>query len=107
MNLTDVVSGLGIPIAYGFFDKKQKPPYAAYLGAGQEHFFGDNTIYSKVNDYTLEYYFVKKSAEKEEALETALLDNGYIYEKSEDVYVEDEHLFVIYYTLWRKSSAES
>ena len=105
MDLIDILTGLGIPAAYGKFDKPQKPPFAVYLGAGQERFFGDNTIYSKTNDYTLEYYFIKKSEAKEDELEAALLDGDYIYEKSEDTYIEEDNIFVIYYTVWRKHKA--
>lgn len=102
MKLIDILGQLGIPAAYGKFDKPQPAPFAVYLGAGQERFFGDNTIYSKYNDYSLEYYFTKKSAAKEDELETALLNNGFIYEKSEDVYIDDDDIYVIYYTVWQK-----
>ena len=46
----------------------------------------------------------KKNAAKEDELETALLDNDFIYEKSEDVYIDDDDIFVIYYTVWQKTS---
>ena len=59
---------------------------------------------SKWNDYTVEYYFREKESQKEDALENAFLDNGYIYSKSEDVYIKDERAFVIYYTIWRKTN---
>jgi len=104
MVLLDILDGLGIPCAYGKFDRPQKPPFAVYLGAGQQQFFGDDTVYSKKNDYTLEYYFEKKDEAKEDALETALLDAGFIYGKSEDNYIDDESVFVIYYDLWMKKN---
>ena len=102
MELISLLQGLKLPAAYGKFSNETEPPYAIIMGAGQERFFGDNTIYSKKNDYTVEYYFRSKSRTNEEALESALLSDGYIYEKSEDVYIEDENVFVIYYTVWRK-----
>ena len=105
MDLINILSDLRIPAAYGKFDKPPRPPFAVYLGAGQQRFFGDNTIFSKVNDYTLEYYFVKKSEAREDELEAALLANDYIYEKSEDDYIDEDDIFVIYYTLWRKHKA--
>ena len=105
MDLMNILTGLGLPAAYGKFDKPQTPPFAVYLGAGQEHIFGDNTILSKTNDYTVELYFTNKSAALEDDLEAAFLDNDYIYEKSEDTYIEDENVFVIYYTIWRKHKA--
>lgn len=104
MAIIDLLTELGIPAAYGKFDKPQPAPFAVYLGAGQERFFGDNTILSKVNDYSIEYYFTKKDAAKEDELEQALLDHDFIYEKSEDVYIDDDDIFVIYYTVWQKTA---
>ena len=106
MIIIDILNELGVPAAYGRFTTKQDPPFAIYLGEGQQHFFGDNTIISKVNDYTIEYYFTEKDADKEDALESKLLESDFIYEKSEDVYIEDDDIFVIYYTVWRKTSVE-
>ena len=101
MGLLQIMDSLNIPAVYGAFDRPQEPPFAVYMGAGQTQFFGDNKIYNRKNEYTLEYYFRKKDAAQEDALETALIDNGWTYEKSEDTYIEDESVFVIYYTTWR------
>ena len=68
-----------------------------YIGNGQETFQADNTHYWRQNSYQVEYYFTTKNESNETAIETALLGNGYLYEKSEDVYIEDEDVFVIYY----------
>lgn len=100
--LEGILDGMGIPNAYGKFDRTQGLPFAVILGAGQQRFFSDNTVYSKKNDFTLEYYFRKKNYREEDQLENELLDAGFVYGKSEDVYIDDEKVFVIYYTLWRK-----
>ena len=47
----------------------------------------------------IEYYFTQKNEANETAIEDALLENGFLYEKSEDVYIEDENVFVIYYNI--------
>jgi hypothetical protein len=57
----------------------------------------DNTHYWRRNQYQVEYYFTTKNESNEAAIEDALLENGYLYDKSEDVYIEDEGVFVIYY----------
>ena len=102
MEILSVLQGLGIPAVYGRFKEPQKPPYAIYLGAGQEYFEADNTYFTRRNLYRVEYYFIKKSSEQEAALEDALLDAGFLYEKSDDAYIEQERVFVIYYTVWKK-----
>ena len=79
------------------FRKKQEPPYIVYIGNGQETFEADNTHYWKTNSYQVEYYFTEKNEQNEAVIEEALLDNGYLYEKSEDIFIESEGVFVIYY----------
>ena len=98
--LTDNESGLGIPCAYSHFrdsDVPEAPPYLVYIGNGQDTFEADNTYYWSRNRYQIEYYFTEKDEEQEAAIEKLLLDNGYLYDKSEDVYIEEQGVFVIYY----------
>ena len=87
----------GIPSAYGRFESKQKPPYIIYFGAGEETLPADDTIYWKDQEYQLQYYFKEKNKAKEEAVEQVLLEDGFLYEKSSDVYIESEDIWVIYY----------
>lgn len=94
-----ILSELKIPVAYGHFKTEQTPPFLVYLGAGQNTFGADNTWYHKGNQYQIEYYFTAKDEEFEEEIESLLLENGYNYGKSEDVYIEDEQIYVIYYTV--------
>lgn len=92
-----VLKGTGLPCAYSHFATPQEPPYLVYIGNGQNTFAADNTHYWRENQYQIEYYYTLKDETKEDAIETSLLSNGYIYEKSEDYYLEDEGLFLIYY----------
>jgi len=97
MTIFQVLQSTGLPCAYSHFKKKQSPPYIVYIGNGQDVFEADNTHYWKQNTYQVEYYFTTKNEQNEEAIETALLDNGFLYDKSEDIYIEEEEVFVIYY----------
>ena len=100
--LTDPQAGLGLSCAYSHFrgdTVPANPPYLVYLGDGQEDFAADNTYYHKGNRYRIEYYFTHKSETLENQIEELLLEHGYLYDKSEDVYIEDEGVFVIYYTV--------
>lgn len=102
MKIYDVLKTLGIPCAYGLFKDKQVPPFIVYLGNGQNQFHADDTVYSKTNLYQCEYYFKKKDEAKEDKIENAFLGNGYMFSKSEDVYIGDEKVFCIYYDIWEK-----
>lgn len=97
MSIFQVLQSTGLPCAYSHFKKAQEPPYIVYIGQGQEVFAADNTHYYRQNMYQVEYYFTDKDESKEDAIEQALLDNGYLYTKSEDIYLQDQGVFMIYY----------
>ena len=97
MTIFKTLKKTGLPCVYSHFAKPQKPPYLAYIGRGQNTFGADNTWHWKKNQYQVEYYFTEKDESKESAIESALLAEGYNYEKSEDIFIESENVFVIYY----------
>lgn len=102
MTIFEILQQTGLPCAYSHFndeDSPAAPPYIVYLGGGQDVFEADNTHYWRNNRYQVEYYFTAKDEDAEAQIEQLLLDNGYLYEKSEDVYIEDEGVFVIYYNV--------
>lgn len=99
MSIYATLQGTGLPCAYSHFKTPQEPPYLVYLGSGQDVLEADNTHYWKNNRYQIEYYFTEKNEANEAAIEEVLLDNGLLYDKSEDVFIEDEGVFVIYYTV--------
>lgn len=102
MTLFETLQQTGLPCAYSHFrdaDVPQEPPFIVYRGSGQNTFQADDTHYWTQNSYQVEYYFTTKNEEAEAAIEEALLSAGYLYDKSEDLYIEDEDVFVIYYTI--------
>ena len=97
MSIYQTLQTTGLPCAYSHFRTAQDPPYIVYIGNGQDVFEADNTHYYKENNYQVEYYFTTKNESNEASIENALLEAGYLYEKSEDIYIEDQGVFVIYY----------
>lgn len=89
----------GLPVAYGRFKDATTPPFIIYLGDGQDTMAADDGVYHKKSRYKVEYYFAEKREANENAIEEALTEAGYIYDKSEDVYISSEDLFVIYYSV--------
>lgn len=100
MSIFALLRTLGMPCAYGCFRDKTDPPFIVYTGNGQDQYHADNSVYAKKNGYTCEYYFRKKDEAKENAIESAFIENGWMFSKSEDNFVEDENVFVIYYDVW-------
>lgn len=97
MTVFEALQSTGLPCAYSHFEKFRKPPYIVYMGDGQDTMTADDTIYWSNNRYQIEYYFTAKNEEAETAIEQALLSAGYIYEKTDDIYLEDEEVYLIYY----------
>ena len=97
MTIYQTLQSTGLPCAYSHFKTAQDPPYIVYIGSGQDTFQADNTHYWRRNTYQVEYYFTTKNESNEASIEDALLNAGFIYEKSEDIYIEDQGVFVIYY----------
>lgn len=97
MTIFETLQATGLPCAYSHFQKAQTPPYIVYIGNGQNTFQADDTHYWRQNRYQVEYYFTTKNEANEASIESALLANGFLYDKTEDVFIEDEGVFVIYY----------
>ena len=97
MSIYETLQATGLPCVYSHFKKPQTPPYIVYIGSGQNTSDADNTHYWRENTYQIEYYYTTKNEANETAIEDALLGAGYLYTKSEDVFIEDEGVFVIYY----------
>lgn len=100
MTVYQILQTIKLPVSYAFHIDKDtpiEPPYLVYLGDGQDTFEADNTHYYRKNRYQVEYYFTQKDEEAEDDIEEALLDAGFLYEKSEDIFIEEENVFVIYY----------
>lgn len=97
MNLLDTLKKTGLPIAYFKFSKLQTLPFIVYRGNGQNSFAADDTYLHKVNTYIVEYYFDRKNEALEADLEKILLEDSFNYEKSPDVYIQSEDIYVIYF----------
>ena len=95
----DTLKKTGLPCAYSHFKKNgpKAPPFIVYLGSGQDNMKADDTLYWRENTYQVEYYYTEKNEEQENAIEEVLLSDGYLFEKSEDTYLDDEDVFLIYY----------
>lgn len=99
MTVFQMIETLGRPVAYGYHSKEVELPYFCIIGAGQDHFSADNTYYTTQERTQIEYYFKDKDPVFEFQIESLLLANNYKYEKSEDAYLEDQDVFLIYYDI--------
>ncbi|MDY2986133.1 MAG: hypothetical protein SOR77_00725 [Peptoniphilus sp.] len=89
----------GMKVAYMKFDKPPKTPYLIYYGSGSNNFKADNKVFNSENTYIVEYYNNRKDEKEELKIEKIFDDNEILWEKSEDIYIEKEDLFLIRYYL--------
>lgn len=97
--LNKIKTQTSIPAAFGAFRQKHQPPYVIYRGAGQTNLPADDTFFHSEPDYQIEYYFKEKNEANEAAIESILLEDGWLYEKSSDAFIESESIWVIYYQI--------
>lgn len=95
--LYQILGTLNVPVVYMRSKEVLPLPYIVYLGDGQDTFNADNTYYTKTNNYRIELYFEAKDESLEESIEELLLDNGLLYSKSDDIYIQSQDCFEIYY----------
>ena len=99
--LKKILDPLKVGLSYATFPSRDvKLPYAIYMGGGAENAKADNRVYFTAEAVRLEYYYKQKDEMKEKTLEKGFGDGGYIWEKSSDVYLADEGIFMIYYDLF-------
>jgi len=95
--LVNALETTGLEVRYSHFTNPAEPPFLVYMGSGQAQDHAQDTIYWKQNQFRIEYYYTTKDPDLEETIESALLNNGFRYTKSEDTWIESEGVFLIYY----------
>lgn len=97
-NPAEVFKKFRLPIDYGN-TREQEPPFLVYTGQGAKTLKGDNQVYFNTYDYRVEYYFRAKDERLERELEDFFTKNGIVWYKSNDVFIRDDDMFVIYYDI--------
>lgn len=98
--ITSMLAGLGIPLAYHHFAEGESPapPFLLYLSPGSDNFSADGRVYLKVTQLDVELYTDLKDPELEERLEAVLDAAGLFYNKTES-YIDSEKLYEVLYEM--------
>lgn len=97
--LLTLLDELKIDVAYGKFTKKPKLPFISIMETSPDIYKADDTHYNTDKHFAINYYFEKKEPLKEEIFESLLLSNGITFEVSEDIYIEDETMYMKIYDI--------
>ena len=90
----------GLPVAYDHFAEGESPdpPFLVFLFPCSDNFSADGQVYAKINALHFELYTDKKEPEIEAKVEAVLDQRGIFYDKSE-VWIADERLYEVLYTM--------
>lgn len=99
--LFDILKTLIIPVAYDHFELKQNitPPFVVYREIQPETFKADGITYYHPKNFEIEVVTQKKDIELERSIEKLLTTNKIPYDKSEDVWDENEKIYHIFYEI--------
>lgn len=100
-DLFDLLKTLDIPVAYDHFDsdKQVSVPFLAYREQDLDTFRADGITYYQFYNYEIELITAKKEVALERRLEGLLTNNKIPYDKTEEVWDNDEKIYHIFYEI--------
>jgi hypothetical protein len=100
-DITDMLDGFDIPVAYRAFPKEKVPslPFAVYYYSGTDNFVADDKVSKFITGLTVELYTKTKSIATERKIESVLDAYEIPWEKSEDIEIESEHTVEVVYNM--------
>lgn len=98
--VVEMAEETGLPVAYDHFAEGESPdpPFLVFLFPSSDNFPADGQVYAKINALHFELYTDKKEPEIEAMVEAVLDQRGIFYDKSE-VWIPDERLYEVLYTM--------
>ena len=92
---------LGIPVAYDHFDSNKQVaiPFVVYREQELDTFRADGITYYQFYNYEIELITEKKNVALERQLEGLLTNNKIPYDKTEEVWDNDEKIYHIFYEI--------
>lgn len=97
----DLLKTLNIPVAYDHFDsdKNITPPFVVYRETAPETFKAEDITYYRPYEYEIELVTRIKNPTLEENIEDLLTTNKIPYNKSDEVWDEEEKIYHNFYEI--------
>lgn len=94
------ITGFRNKVAYRAFPIGKAPelPFICYLCTQTDNFVADNKVHAVLQSVDIELYSKSKDIASESKIETALNNNGIVWDKYEE-YLSDEDVNEIIYTI--------
>ena len=105
--ITAMAEECGLPVAYDHFAEGESPapPFLIFLFPRSDNFAADGQVYVKINELHFELYTDRKQPDIEAQVEAVLDNHNLVYDKNE-VWISDEKLYEVLYTMEVLWSAE-
>ena len=96
--LTDIKMLYNVPFTYWSFPENEAPdlPYITFYYPSSSNYSADSSVYSRIDDLTIELYTKNKDFTLEGNVESVFNLYGLVWDKTED-YIESERMFMISY----------
>lgn len=103
-DIYDLLKTLEIPVAYDHFVTEKntpapEPPFIAYRESSPEIFKADGKAYYRPYNYDIELVTEKKDVALEKTIEDLLTENNIPYDKSDEVWDEEEKIYHNFYEI--------
>ena len=96
--LSDILKKTGIRFSYHHWEELPELPYGVFLDPYSNNFMADNQVYAEISHVQIELYAEGKDLEAERAIEKALTENDFPYEKSFE-YIPEQRLYETIYEI--------
>lgn len=97
----DLLKTLNIPVAYSHFNsnKTVNPPFVVYRETSPDTFKAEDITYYRPYNYEIELVTSVKNPTLEETIESLLTTNKIPYDKSDEVWDEEEQIYHNFYEI--------
>lgn len=95
--LKTIVSGIGLPYAYGSFKEKQPPAYIVYYETMRNAIYADGIVVYAEPFITLQLYTKTRSIANERLIEGALSANKIAYDSPDYEFDESQNIHIATY----------
>lgn len=88
-----------VQCAFNHFSEPVTPPYMVYNVSSTDNFNADNCVYHQIDTLEIELYSRVNPLEEERKLEKYLTDNGILWDKSSDTWIDEDKVMMSVYEI--------
>ena len=88
-----------VQCTFNHFNEPVTPPYMVYNVSSTDNFNADNVVYHQIDTLEIELYSRVNPLEEERKLEKYLTDNGILWDKSSDTWIDEDKVMMSVYEI--------